>query len=46
LDHQVGKQLGWEQLMTVVGEKGVHRPVRDKVATPGRRIQPTIRWMA
>jgi hypothetical protein len=46
LDHQVGKQLGWEQLLAVVGKKGVHRPVRDQVATPARRIQLAIGWVA
>jgi hypothetical protein len=35
----IGEQLEWEQLAAVVGEEGVHRPVGDQVATPGRRVQ-------
>ncbi len=35
----IGEQLGWEQLLAVVGEEGVHRPIRDQVAAPGRRVQ-------
>ena len=46
LDHQVGKQLRWEQLMSVVGKQGVHRPVRDQVAALGRRVQLLIGWVA
>jgi len=42
LDHQVGKQRRWKQLMAVVGEEGVHRPVRDQMTTPGRRVQLVI----
>jgi hypothetical protein len=42
----VGKQLGREQLLAVVGEEGVHRPRRDQVATPGRCVQLLIRWVA
>jgi hypothetical protein len=38
----VGEQLGREQLVAMVGEKGVHRPVRDQVAAPGRRVQLVI----
>jgi hypothetical protein len=34
-----GEQLGWEQLLAVVGQEGVHRPVRDQVAAPGGRVQ-------
>jgi hypothetical protein len=45
LDHQVGKQLRWEQLLAVVGEEGVHRPVRDQVPRPARRVQLRIGWM-
>ena len=44
---QVGEQLGWEQLLTVVGQQGVHRPVSDQVAAPGRCVQLVIgawRW--
>jgi hypothetical protein len=43
---QIGEQLGWEQHMTVVGKKGVHRPVRDRVTTPGRRVQLVIGGVA
>ena len=46
LDHQVREQPRWEQLMTVVGEEGVHRPVGDQVTAPGRRVQLLIRCMA
>jgi hypothetical protein len=46
LDHQIRKQPWWEQLMTVVGKKGVHRPIGDKVATPARRVQLPIGWVA
>jgi hypothetical protein len=30
----------------VVGEEGVHRPVRDQVTTPDRRVQLGIGWVA
>jgi hypothetical protein len=46
LDHQVSKQLGREQLLAVVGQEGIHRPVRDQVAAPGRRVQLAIGWVA
>lgn len=45
LDDQVGKQLGWEQLLAVAGEKGVHRPVGDQMTTTGRRVQLVIGWV-
>ena len=45
MDHQVGEQPRWEQLVTVVGKKGIHRPVGDKVAAPGRRVQLVIGWV-
>jgi hypothetical protein len=28
--------------VAMVGEKGIHRPVRDQVAAPGRRVQLVI----
>jgi hypothetical protein len=34
----IGKQLRREQLVAVVGEEGVHRPVGDQMAAPGRRV--------
>jgi hypothetical protein len=43
---QVGEQLDWEQLLTMVGEEGVHRPLRDQVTTPARRVQLVIGGMA
>jgi hypothetical protein len=43
---KIGEQLGWEQLVAVVGEEGVHRPVGDQVATPGGRVQLGIGWVA
>jgi hypothetical protein len=42
----IGEQRWREQLVTVVGKKGVHRPVRDQVTTPGRRIQLVVGWVA
>jgi len=39
LASNIGRQLGWEQLVTVIGEKRVHRPGRDQVTTPGRRVR-------
>jgi hypothetical protein len=36
---QVGEQLRREQLVAMISEKGMHRPVRDQVAAPGRRVQ-------
>jgi hypothetical protein len=45
LDQQIGEQLGWEQLLAVVGKKGVHRPVGNQVTTPGRRVQLVIGWV-
>jgi hypothetical protein len=35
----IDEQLRREQTLAVVGEKGVHRPVRDQVTAPGRRVQ-------
>jgi hypothetical protein len=46
LARQVGEQLRWEQLVAVVGEDGVHRPVREQMTTPGRRVQLGIGWVA
>jgi hypothetical protein len=43
---KIGGQPGWEQLLAVVGEEGVHRPFGDQVATPGRRVQLGIGWVA
>jgi hypothetical protein len=43
--NQVGQQLRREQLVTVVGKEGVHRPGRDQVATPGCCVQPVIGWV-
>ena len=43
---QVGEQLGREQLVAVVGEEGMHRPVRNEVAAPGRRVRLGIGWVA
>jgi hypothetical protein len=34
----IGEQLRREQLVTVVGKEGVHRPVGDQVAAPGGRV--------
>jgi hypothetical protein len=45
LADQVGEQLGREQLLAMVGKKGVHRPVRDQVTAPGRGVQLGIRGM-
>ena len=45
LPDDIGEQLRWEQLVAVVGEEGVHRPVRDQVAAPGRRVQLVIGWV-
>jgi len=42
----IGEQLGREQRMAVVGEEGVHRPLGDQVAAPGRRVQLVIGWVA
>jgi hypothetical protein len=42
----VGEQLGWEQLVAVVGEEGVHRSRWDQVTTPARRVQLVIGWVA
>ena len=42
----VGEQLGWEQLLAVIGEEGVHRPRWDQVAAPGHRVQLVIGGMA
>ncbi len=38
----ISKQLGWEQLMAMVGEKAIHRPLGDQVTAPGRRVQLVI----
>jgi hypothetical protein len=46
LGDQVGKQPWWEQLLAVVGKKGVDRPVGDQVAAPDRRVQLPIGWVA
>jgi hypothetical protein len=46
MTNDVGEQLGWNQLVTVVGEEGVHRPVGDQVAAPGRRVQLVIGGVA
>jgi hypothetical protein len=46
LDHQIGNQPWWEQLLAVVGKKAGHRPVGDQVAAPGRRVQLLIGWVA
>jgi hypothetical protein len=46
LASQVGQQPGWEQLVAMVGQEGVHRPLRDQVAAPGRRVQLVIGGMA
>jgi hypothetical protein len=45
LDHQVGKQLRWEQFVSMVGKKGVHRPVGDQVTAPACRVQLVIGWV-
>lgn len=45
LPDNIGEQLRREQLVAVVGEEGVHRPVRDQVAAPDRRIQLLIGGM-
>jgi hypothetical protein len=41
----IGEQLGREQLVAVVGNNGVHRPVGDQVTTPPRRVQLVIGWV-
>jgi hypothetical protein len=41
----IGEQLGREQLLAVVGKKGVDRPVGDQVAAPGHRVQLGIGGM-
>jgi hypothetical protein len=46
LASQVGQQPGWEQLVAMVGQEGVHRALRDQVAAPGRRVQLVIGGMA
>jgi hypothetical protein len=38
----VGEQLGWEQLVALVGEEGMHRPRWDQMTAPGRRVQLVI----
>jgi hypothetical protein len=45
VDHQVGKQRCWEQFVSMVGKKGVHRPVGDQMTTPARRVQLVIGWV-
>jgi hypothetical protein len=42
----IDEQLRREQALAVVGEEGVHRPVRDQVTTPDRRVQLGIGWVA
>jgi hypothetical protein len=38
----ISKQLRREQVLAVVGKKGIHRPLREQVAAPGRRVQLLI----
>jgi hypothetical protein len=38
----ISEQRRGNQLVAVVGEEGVHRPVGDQVATPPRRVQLVI----
>jgi hypothetical protein len=42
LTGNIGEQRWREQLVAVVGKKGVHRPLGDQVATPGGRVQLVI----
>jgi hypothetical protein len=42
----ISEQLRREQLVAVVGEEGIHRPIGDQVATPSRRVQLGIGWVA
>src|SRR5512133_4374900 len=46
LTGNVSEQLGREQLVAVVGEEGVHRPLGDQVTAPARRVQLLIGGMA
>ena len=46
LTRHIGEQLRREQLVAVVGEEGIHRPIRDQMTTPGRRVQLVIGWVA
>jgi hypothetical protein len=39
LGDDIGEHLGREQLVTVVGKEGVHRPIRDQMAAPAGRVQ-------
>jgi len=45
LADNISEQLGRKQLVTMASEEGVHRPVRDQVATPARRVQLVIGWL-
>jgi hypothetical protein len=42
----INRQLRREQVLAVVGKKGIHRPLREQVAAPGRRVQLLIGWVA
>jgi fatty-acyl-CoA synthase len=46
LPDNIGEPLRREQPATVVGKKGVHRPVRDQVAALGGRVHLLIGGMA
>jgi hypothetical protein len=43
---QIRERLGPKQLVAVVGEKRIHRPVGDQVAAPGGRVHLVIGGMA
>jgi hypothetical protein len=38
LTRNISKQRWREQVLAMAGKKGVHRPLGDQVATPGRRV--------
>jgi hypothetical protein len=42
----IRKQLRREQLVAVIGKKGIHRPVRDQMTAPRGRIHLVIGGMA